>query len=126
MARVLVLDVIGGKGLYESEVNVLDDFYRELKCDIFDVATRKIGDKYFDLYVDDIGLFVEKPIVSVLDTDLKPMLVGNVIFANHDSRGETTSLTDADIEIINSSVIGLMAIYGDEIKRWDVIAGAEY
>ena len=32
------------------------------------------------------------------------MLVGNLIFANHDSEGNTTSLSDNDIKIIKSHI----------------------
>ena len=128
MARVLVLDVIGRKGFYEAECNDLDDYYRELKCDTFDIATRKIGDKYFDMFVDDNGLFVEKPIPSVLDNALGVMLVGNVIFANHDEEGNTTSLTDADIDLIKQYSLKLTD--WDEEKQeaviFDAIYGADY
>ena len=104
-AKVLVLDVIGGKGFYEAECECLNDYYEHLKCETFDIATRKIGNKYFDIFVDDIGLFAENPIPSVVDTSLMPMLVGNCIFANHDSEGNTTSLSDDDIAIIKDEVI---------------------
>ena len=115
MARVLVLDVLDGKGLYEADCTELDDYYKHLKCSTFDVARRKIGDRYFDLFVDDIGLFSDDPIVSVYDEHMNPMLVGNVIIANHDSMGETTSLSNEDIKMINENVI--CAMYLDNEKR---------
>lgn len=105
-ARVLVLDVLGKKCTYEAEVEELDDFYKHLKCGCFDIATRKVGDKYFDMFVDDVGLFAENPVPSVFNADTKePMLVGNVIFANHDIEGNTTSLTDADICLIKEHLV---------------------
>lgn len=112
-ARVLVLDVIGGKGFYEAECECLNDYYEHLKCETFDVATRKVGNKYFDIFVDDIGLFAENPIPSVVDTALMPMLVGNCIFANHDSEGNTTSLTDDEIEAIKGEAITIYLDKGD-------------
>lgn len=105
-ARVLVLDVLEKKFYYEAEVEELDDFYKHLKCDCFDIATRRVGDKYFDMFVDDVGLFAENPVPSVFNADTKePMLVGNVIFANHDAEGNTTSLTDADICLIKEHLV---------------------
>lgn len=123
-ARVLVLDVIGGNGLYEAEVESLNDYYEHLKCDCFDIANRKVGDKRFDIFVDDVGLFVDKPIPSVLDRDLQPMLVGNCIFANHDYEGNTTSLSDEDIEMIKREAISVVNI-DTEVDQWTVIV-ADY
>lgn len=123
MARVLVLDVIGGKGLYEAECKKLDDFYRELKCDVFDIATRKIGGRYFDLFVDDCGRFVDNAIVSAMGEDRRDYLVGNIVIANHDSDGNTTSLTRQDIEIIKENVVRAMDKDGNE---WDMIFPADY
>ena len=124
MARLLVLDVIDGKGLYEAECNELDDYYRHLKCDCFDVATRKIGDRYFDMFVDDEGLFKDPAIPSVFDSDMNPMLVGNVVFANHDEYGETTSLSDDDIRIIKESMVTINAVNGSRI--WNALFFVEY
>lgn len=116
-ARLLVLDVIGDKGLYESEFECLNDYYKHLKCDCFDIATRRIGNKYFDVFVDDCGLFKDNPIPSVLDReqlpDVIPMLVGNCIFANHDIEGNTTSLTDDDISVIKNEILNICMISKD-------------
>lgn len=119
-ARVLVLDVINGNGLYEAEVESLNDYYEHLCCDCFDIANRKIGDRRFDIFVDDIGLFRDDPIPSVVDKNLQPMLVGNCIFANHDYEGNTTSLTDDDIRIIKQEALGVGRIDG-EARCWTVI-----
>jgi len=123
-ARVLVLDVIDGNGLYETEVENLNDYYEHLKCECFDIANRKVGDKRFDIFVDDAGLFVDNPIPSVLDRNLQPMLVGNCIFANHDYEGNTTSLSDEDVEIIKRETISLINI-DKEVNQWTAIV-ADY
>ena len=123
-ARVLVLDVIGGKGFYEAECECLNDYYEHLKCETFDIATRKIGNKYFDIFVDDVGLFAENPIPSVVDTSLTPMLVGNCIFANHDLEGNTTSLSDDDIAVIKNEVVNIYIIdEKDGIKEITAVVG---
>lgn len=122
-ARCLVLDVIDGKGFYEKEIETLQDFYDALKCDCFDVACRKIGDKYFDIFVDDIGLFSDNPIPSALDENLQPMLVGNLVFANHDNEGNTTSLSDEEIQIIKDKSIMVGSFAG---KMWTAIADVSY
>lgn len=78
----------------------MQTFYEHLKRDCFDIANRKIGDKRFDCFVDDVGLFAENPVVSAVDMNNQPMLVGNIIFANHDEEGNTTSLTKEDKQVI--------------------------
>ena len=122
MARLLVLDVIGNKGFYEVECNELKDYYRELKCDCFDIATRRIGDKYFDIFCDDNGFFVEDPIPSALDDEFNVMLVGNLVFANHDEEGNTTSLTDEDIKLIKEN----STILTNPKKIWTVVMPVQY
>ena len=104
-ARLLTMNT---KGEFK-EVNCgkLDDYYKYLECDTFDIATRNIGGRYYDIYVDDIGLFAEHPIVTAISSEFKPMLVGNLIFANHDSQGNTTSLSDEDIAHIKNNVIAI-------------------
>ena len=119
MARLLCLDVIGGKGLHEVECNKLQDYYDALKCDCFDIAGRVIDGKQFDVYCDDIGLFAENPIPSAFDiVTEKPNLVGNLIFANHDSEGNTTSLTDEDMRRIEGR-IGIVT--RDDGKSWLIV-----
>lgn len=105
MERVLVLDVENNT---TREVEISDDIttiYRELGCDVFDIANRKIGDRRFDIFCDDIGLFRDEPIVSAINADdFSPMLVGNLLFANHDSEGRTVGLTDEDVAMIRSNI----------------------
>lgn len=127
-ARLLALDVIGGTGFSEIECKELDDYYKALKCDCFDIAHRKIGGKdgkYFDIFVDDIGLFADSPIPSAIDGNGNVMLVGNLVFANHDNQGNTTSLSDQDIMLIRNNAVMLVRA-DDESKRWLAIQPVEY
>lgn len=110
MARVLVLNV-KADNVYEAEVNDIEDFHKHLDSDIFDIAVRKIGNQHYDIFVDDIGLFREEVIVSAVGDNNEPMLVGNLIFANHDSEGNTTSLSDDDVLNILDNL--MVAIYED-------------
>ena len=96
MARVLVLKP-ETMSLWLKDCEDLDDFYAELECHTFDIARRRIGKNYYDIFCDDIGLYREKPVISAVNADGEPMLVGNLIFANHDGQGNTTDLSDEDI-----------------------------
>ena len=114
MAKVLVFNVKENK-LYEAEVNNFEDYYVHLQADIFDIASRRIGSKRYDIYVDDIGAFRDEVIVSAVNKAFEPMLVGNLIFANHDGRGNTTSLSEEDFYNILEHTVTV--IEGDKIHR---------
>ena len=84
----------------------LQAFYDTIHCvyDTIDIVSRKIGGKYFDVICDDDGLAREPHHCSAVDKEGSPMLVGSFLVANHDTAGETRSLTDEDIEVIKKSV----------------------
>lgn len=124
--KVLALDVQDGKGLYETEIDNhdLDAVYAILKCDTFDIATRKIGGRYYDIFCDDEGLLKEEQIISAIEKGLTPMLVGNLMIANHDGAGETTGLSDADIVLIRSCTVKIADISGGNVHT--VLYPVEY
>ena len=108
MARLLCLDVnrgIAENALYEVECNELEDFYKALNCDCFDITQRIIGGKVFDIYCDDEGLLKanQKP-STIVQGGMNSPLVGNLIFANHDAEGETVSLTAEDFKTIRDNI----------------------
>ena len=108
MARLLLIDVFNND---VREVNIgqgeLDKFYELLNCRCFDITDRKIGGKYFDIFCDDEGLLQDpQPPISAYSLETRePMLVGNLIIANHDREGNTTDLSDEDIEHIKENQI---------------------
>lgn len=84
----------------------LDDYYAQLNCSCFDIATRKIGETYYDIYCDDEGLLKDNPIVSAINYRGEVMLVGNLIFAHHDEEGNTVGLKERDVrEILHEVAI---------------------
>lgn len=95
--------------------NSLDDIYTALGCETFDIANRDVCGKRFDIYVDDEGLLKENPIVSALSKDLKPMLVGNLLFAHHDRHGNSTAVSDDDIAHLKRCVVNVFAYDTDDI-----------
>ena len=114
MAQVLVISVTKElpEAVYPAIVEELDDYYKHLECDCMDVANRLIGDKRFDIWVDDAGLLKEDPIISAVTSRsieghiyYEPMLAGNLIIANHDSAGNTTSLSREDVEMILDHIL---------------------
>ena len=87
------------KAVEIDDDNHLQEYYKYLNCSIVDITSRKVGGKWFDIIADDEGMLKENPIVSALDSNTQPALVGNLLFCNYDSEtGEEVSLTDDDIE----------------------------
>ena len=97
--KVLVLNPTGKPEIIE----VLND-YKAFKQAInitspIDCISRKIGDKYFEIWCDDEGLYKEDLKASAFCENANEILAGKILIANH--RGEhTTSLKDEDIAMI--------------------------
>ena len=126
MSRLLLLDVVNDE-VKEIDCDGLQDYYKHLGCDCFDIVQRKIAGKYFDIYIDDNGMFVEKPIVSASDSANEPMLVGNLIFANANAEGNTISLSDDDIAWIKKNIRNAAQYVGDElIHTGKMLVGCDY
>lgn len=110
MARLLLIDVVKNE-IKEVHINGGDiHWYHEyIDCRCFDITQRKIGGRYFDIFCDDEGLLKDpQPPLSAINTKTKePMLVGNLIIANHDRAGETTDLSDEDIKLIKKHIVML-------------------
>ena len=96
--RTILLDV------YKDEVRVLEikpeleEYYKLIGCDCIDIADRKIGGKWFDVMLDDEGLFREDHKISAINDMGEPMFVGNLMFFHHDGEGNLVGLTDEDID----------------------------
>lgn len=108
MARLMLIDVMNNEikevNIKQSDINM---YHELIGCRCFDIASRQIGGKYFDIFCDDEGLLQDpQPPISAYDTERnEPMLVGNLIIANHDMEGNTTSLSDDDIEHIKKHIL---------------------
>ena len=85
----------------------LNAFYRAIHCiyDCIDIVRYEIGGKAFDIICDDDGLSRNPHHVSVISPEGDAMLVGSFLVANHDSAGDTRSLTEKDIELIKRNIV---------------------
>ena len=125
MARLLLIDV-ENDDVREIECSALDDYYENLGCDCFDIAYRAVGDRAFDIFCDDEGLLKNDSILSAVTSDGEPVLVGNLIFANHYREGNTTSLSDDDIAIILSHIKNAMTFRNGEPYFHKIVTGVDY
>jgi hypothetical protein len=73
---------------------------------LIDISYRKIGGRYFDIILDDEGLFKPGGKVTAITTEGEPVHVGNLVICNHDEKGHETGLSDDDIEhLLNCLVV---------------------
>lgn len=66
---------------------------------------RKIGEEYYDFWLDDEGLLKEERNLTGACMNAYEMLVGNLLIARHDEEGNTIGLTDEDIAFISKHLI---------------------
>lgn len=61
-------------------------------------VSRKIGDAYYDFWLDDEGLFPENKCMCGICTNAKEVLCGNILVAKSDNEGNLIGLTEDEIE----------------------------
>lgn len=122
MSRVRLLLLDSDCGLSTVHCEGLDDYYKHIKCDTIDIVQRKIGNKVFDIICDDEGRFKNNPRLSMISIydDYTAQLVGNLIFANHDAEGNTTSLTSEDIAMIKNEAVRVLDVDNGKMN-WVVL-----
>lgn len=102
--------------VYEGYVKVvevektLDEYYRILGCNCIDITRRKIGNKTFEIIVDDEGALKTRPIISAVDSYGNPALVGNLFIVKFNGIDNITSLSEQDIGYIKTKI---KSYYGD-------------
>lgn len=124
--KVLLIDTDTLQPQVVETAGGLQEWYRLIKCDLIDIVSRKIGGRYYDIIVDDEGLFKGGAKVTALDTQQQPLLVGNLVICNHDGEGGETSLTDEDIELIKQQLVVLTEAGTDTPQRWLALNGVDY
>ena len=92
----------------EIECNNLDDYYNAIDCNTIDIVSRRIGDGWYDIIVDDEGLLADNPIPSALDVEhMTVMLVGNLIISKHDGAGNEISLDDDNVDEVMHNIVAV-------------------
>lgn len=71
------------------------------------IAERKIGDTYYDVWVDDEGLLKDTNRIVGLCMNARELLVGGIVILKCDSEGNTIGLNDKEIEEIQKNIIAL-------------------
>lgn len=71
------------------------------------ITERKIGDKYYDLWVDDEGLLKSDSHIQGCCLNAKELLMGNIIILSSNEQGESIGLSNSDIENIKKHIMVL-------------------
>jgi len=91
--------LIDDKGAKVVDIpHTLDSLHATIKCHNFDIATRLIGNKEYDIFIDDEGLLIHNPTINGFCIDWDEVLAGNLLVLKSNQEGETISLTTKDIE----------------------------
>lgn len=84
-----------------TDDSTLQGWHDIIGCRCIDIVQRRIGGKVFEIVIDDEGLLTDEPIISALDYDGHPMLVGSlVIYGGVDSEGGLTEITENDVKTV--------------------------
>lgn len=111
--------VISVKGCLES-------WYKLIGCERIDIITAKIGDRHYDIILDDEALFKERLFTSAIDKDGNPMLMGNLVVCNFNDKGEETSLTDEDVTNILNHIRPVVGEQTDKPRFWTLLYDIEF
>lgn len=88
--------------------NHYQDIQKLLDVRVFTIVSRKIGKKYYDIYADDEGLFIENNPLTVVtygqDGNVIEQIVGSVFITRHDGNGRSKSLTDDEVKEIRNNL----------------------
>lgn len=87
----------------DEQGSLLPSIYKLLECDTIDSAYIKDG---ISAYVDDEGLLKQDYKYGLVyldpDNNFKGGLAGNILFVNHNERGDTVDLTRSQIKSLDA------------------------
>ena len=92
--------------------DTLQELRRIIGCDLVTCTEIEVGGKLYDVWSDDEGLMVEKPVPTLyVNDDL--VLFGNLVFATN-NEGETAGLEQVDV----ARLLLYLDRQATELDRW--------
>lgn len=90
----------------------LDEYYKLLNCHTIDIISREINGVSYDIICDDEGLFKDEIVITCVNTNFEPMLVGSLFIVAFDGKDDIRSLTEKEIENLYLRIIknGILVI----------------
>ena len=116
----VLIDVKEGTAKKTTIEKSLDGYYKALDCDCIDIAAREIGGKMFDIILDDEGLLKNDPIMSGVQNG-HPCFVGNLFIVKYNGRGDVTSLSDDESELVLSNIHKAIVVRNGKIQISTVV-----
>lgn len=120
-----LIDPINGTSGVVDFVDKLDVLYKLLNCDRIDITVRNVGKFEYDVVCDDEGLLRDKVIPTAFDENNEPVLVGNLLFCNHDDEGNLSSITDGQIEELERHIGQHVYKYGGSVLAARCVVGMQ-
>ena len=95
----LLIEYQKGARVVEFDRDNYKELYPIIQCDLFEHATRKVGDKYYDFWFDEEYLLKEDKIGQFTACSLYPeeVIFGNLLITTSNEFGEIEGLTEEDI-----------------------------
>lgn len=101
----------------------LDNYYKMLHCDLIEMPVRAINGKPFRIICDEEGALKDEPVISAVDSNFNPMLVGSLLFVGDDGSPYECSLSDEDCDwILNNTATAI----NSQMKCVKVVTNCEY
>ena len=94
--------------------DTLQELRRIIGCDLMTCTEIEVGGKFYDVWSDDEGLLVEKPVPTLYISD-DLVLFGNLVFATN-NESETAGLEQADVV----RLLLYLDQQAKELERWFV------
>ncbi len=96
--------------------NTTDDITRLVGVDEWTVAYRSFSGIDCVVYLDDLGLLRENPVVTAVARDFSSVLVGNLLIGREGYGGEDESISEDDFHILTNNIITLYQSEADGFK----------
>lgn len=123
----ILIDVKNGVAKPYEMIDDLDEIYKVIDCQLIDIVYRGIGGKPFTIICDDEGLLKDSPIVSAVDKEDKPMLVGNLFICSPENdNGDLVSLAKEEAEHILKHIAVASEIQDGGVRLYPVLIDVEY
>lgn len=81
-----------------------EEYYKLLGCECIGIVKRRIGNRWYEIVVDDNGALLDNPRISAVDPHGIPALVGNLFIVKFDGKEDITSLSIDDINYISNFI----------------------
>ena len=103
--RAMYLNLLDGTCSVINVFDSLEEYYRLIDCETFDITCRYINGKKFNIMCDDFG-FLNNKMISAMSSPTDVVLVGNLLVfsGDHDDDGNLLSLSNDDIEHLVKSL----------------------